>query len=199
MTRPRTRRPPRRCRLPPRTNRNDARNEAALPVLLQRHDADRRGRRRRRARAWRRRPPCTRCCARRSWPPSPMAPRATSSSAARRRRGCSTRSRRRAAKTQTIRFVNLRETGGWSPEARGATPKIAALLAQAALPDPEPVPSVSYRSEGQVLIVGPLDAALRWADVAEGPARRHRACRRARRPAASCRSSARIRSTQRPR
>jgi ferredoxin len=70
-----------------------------------------------------------------------------------------------AAKTQTIRFVNLRETGGWSPEARGATPKLAALLAQAALPDPDPVSSVSYRSEGQLLIVGPLDVALRWAET----------------------------------
>ncbi len=35
----------------------------------------------------------------------------------------------------------------------------------AALPDPDPVPSVSYRSEGQLLITGPLDAALAWADV----------------------------------
>jgi ferredoxin len=68
-------------------------------------------------------------------------------------------------RTQTIRFVNLREAGGWSPEARGATPKLAALLAQAALPDPDPVPSVSYRSEGQTLIVGPADAALAWADA----------------------------------
>jgi len=70
-----------------------------------------------------------------------------------------------SARTQTIRFVNLREAGGWSPEARGATPKLAALLAQAALPDPDPVPSVSYRSEGQTLIVGPADAALAWADA----------------------------------
>jgi len=70
-----------------------------------------------------------------------------------------------AARTQTVRFVNLRENGGWSPEARGATPKLAALLAQAMLPDPDPVPSVSYASQGQVLIVGPLDAALRWADA----------------------------------
>ncbi|MCE7876933.1 MAG: hypothetical protein DYH14_06285, partial [Betaproteobacteria bacterium PRO3] len=35
------------------------------------------------------------------------------------------------ARAQTIRFVNLREAGGWSPEARGATPKLAALLAAA--------------------------------------------------------------------
>jgi ferredoxin len=66
-------------------------------------------------------------------------------------------------KTQAIRFVNIRETGGWSSEARAATPKIAALLAMAALPDPDPVPSVSYESGGQLLIVGPLSAALHWA------------------------------------
>ena len=52
-------------------------------------------------------------------------------------------------RTQTIRFVNIRETGGWSAEAPAATPKIAALLALAGLPEPDPVPSVSYRSEGQ--------------------------------------------------
>jgi ferredoxin len=66
-------------------------------------------------------------------------------------------------RTQTIRFVNIRETGGWSAEARAATPKIAALLAAAALPEPEPVPRVTYRSLGRLLIVGPLDVALHWA------------------------------------
>jgi ferredoxin len=66
-------------------------------------------------------------------------------------------------RTQTIRFVNIREAAGWSDEARAATPKIAALLAAAALPEPEPVPRVSYRSEGRVLIVGPAGAALHWA------------------------------------
>ena len=66
-------------------------------------------------------------------------------------------------RVQTIRFVNIRETGGWSADAAGATPKIAALLAMAALPDPPPVPSVSYVSNGQLLITGPLDRALRWA------------------------------------
>ena len=67
-------------------------------------------------------------------------------------------------RTQTIRFVNIRETAGWSAEARAATPKIAALLAAAALPEPDPVPSVAFKSEGQLLIVGPADAALPWAD-----------------------------------
>ncbi len=68
-------------------------------------------------------------------------------------------------RTQTIRFVNIRETGGWSAEATAATPKIAALLALAGLPDPDPVPKVTYRSSGQLLIVGPADAALHWADA----------------------------------
>ena len=66
-------------------------------------------------------------------------------------------------KTQTIRFVNIRETGGWSAEAKAATPKIAALLALAGLPEPEPVPRVAYNSEGRLLIVGPAEAALQWA------------------------------------
>jgi ferredoxin len=68
-------------------------------------------------------------------------------------------------RTQTIRFVNIRETAGWSAEAPAATPKIAALLAAAALPDPDPVPAVAYKSEGRLLIAGPLDAALHWAGV----------------------------------
>ncbi|WP_238136779.1 4Fe-4S dicluster domain-containing protein [Variovorax sp. JS1663] len=58
-----------------------------------------------------------------------------------------------------IRFVNIRETGGWSRDAARAMPKIAALLAQARLPEPEPVATVSYASQGRLLIVGPLDQA----------------------------------------
>jgi ferredoxin len=68
-------------------------------------------------------------------------------------------------RAQSIRFVNIRETAGWSAAAGAATPKIAALLAQAALPDPAPVPSVSYQSDGQLLIVGPLARALPWAEA----------------------------------
>ncbi|OYV00464.1 MAG: 4Fe-4S ferredoxin [Burkholderiales bacterium PBB5] len=62
-----------------------------------------------------------------------------------------------------IRFVNLRETGGWSRDAAQATPKLAALIAQAQLPEPEPVPTVSYRSAGRVLVIGAADAAERAA------------------------------------
>lgn len=58
-----------------------------------------------------------------------------------------------------IRFVNIRETGGWSREAKQATPKMAALLAAARLPDAEPVPTVSYNSDGRLLVIGPLERA----------------------------------------
>ena len=63
-----------------------------------------------------------------------------------------------------LKFVNIRETAGWSKESRHATPKIAALLALAGLPEPEPVASVSYRSDGQLLIIGPAGVALPWAE-----------------------------------
>jgi ferredoxin len=63
-----------------------------------------------------------------------------------------------------VSFVNIREQAGWSAEADKATPKIAALLAAAALPEPEPVPSVSYKSAGQLLIIGPVSAVLGWAE-----------------------------------
>jgi ferredoxin len=63
-----------------------------------------------------------------------------------------------------LKFVNIREHAGWSKEGAKATPKIAALLALAELPEPEPVPSVEYKSGGQLLIIGPAAAALPWAD-----------------------------------
>jgi len=69
-----------------------------------------------------------------------------------------------AAQSQArISFVNIRELAGWSAEGKGAGPKIAALLAGAALPEPEAVPQVDYKSGGQLLIIGPSDAALDWA------------------------------------
>ena len=67
-----------------------------------------------------------------------------------------------------LKFVNIREMAGWSAEGAKATPKIAALLALADVPDPEPVPSVAYRSEGSVLVIGPAEAALRWAERLSG-------------------------------
>ncbi|MEY4651956.1 MAG: hypothetical protein RI884_537 [Pseudomonadota bacterium] len=58
-----------------------------------------------------------------------------------------------------IRFVNIRETGGWSRDAASASPKLAALLASARLPEPEPVATVTYTSQGRLVIIGPLDEA----------------------------------------
>jgi ferredoxin len=65
---------------------------------------------------------------------------------------------------QRIRFVNVREAAGWSREGAAATPKMAALIAMAALPEPEPVPAVEFASGGQLLIIGPAAAALDWAE-----------------------------------
>ena len=70
--------------------------------------------------------------------------------------------------TGNVRFINIRETAGWSGEAEQATPKIASLLALAGLPDPEPVAKVSYQSAGQLLIVGDAGAALAWAERLAG-------------------------------
>jgi ferredoxin len=64
-----------------------------------------------------------------------------------------------------IRFVNIRETGGWSRDAKDASPKIAALLAVAHLSEPEPVATVSYKSAGRLLIIGELGAAEQAAEL----------------------------------
>jgi ferredoxin len=63
-----------------------------------------------------------------------------------------------------LAFANIRELAGWSAEGAAATPKMAALLAAAALPEPEPVPAVEFKSGGQLLVIGPSEAALDWAE-----------------------------------
>jgi ferredoxin len=68
-----------------------------------------------------------------------------------------------AGSRANLKFVNVREQAGWSAEGAQATPKIAALVAAAALPEPEPVPAVQFKSGGQLLIIGPSAAALEWA------------------------------------
>lgn len=60
-------------------------------------------------------------------------------------------------------FVNVREQAGWSSEARAAGPKMAALLAAAAVPMP-PTPLVPLKSEGVTLILGRDEAALAAAE-----------------------------------
>ncbi len=67
------------------------------------------------------------------------------------------------ATVSTMRFVNIRETAGWGKEGKLATPKMAALLAQAMLPDPEPTTQVTYKSKGETLIVGNAGDALAMA------------------------------------
>ena len=62
-----------------------------------------------------------------------------------------------------IRFVNIRETAGWSRDTTAPTAKIAALLAAAQLPAPEPVGTVGYKSAGRCLVLGAADAAERAA------------------------------------
>ena len=64
---------------------------------------------------------------------------------------------------QPIRFFNIRELAGWSRDPASATPKIAALIAAAQLPDPEPVSTVSYRSGGRVLVIGAAERGERAA------------------------------------
>src|SRR5258706_278178 len=71
---------------------------------------------------------------------------------------------RDAGAATALKFINIREHAGWSKESAQATPKIAALLALAELPEPEAVPVVNYRSGGQLLVIGPAEAAIAWAE-----------------------------------
>src|SRR5437879_640893 len=58
-----------------------------------------------------------------------------------------------------IRYVNIRESAGWSVDAADAGPKMAALIAAAAEPAPS-VPFVSLTSEGVILVYGRDEAAI---------------------------------------
>ncbi|MEY3718564.1 MAG: hypothetical protein RL727_485 [Pseudomonadota bacterium] len=63
-----------------------------------------------------------------------------------------------------LKFVNIREMAGWSKNATEAHPKIKALLSVTDLPEPDPVPIVDYHSDGRILIIGPGEQALYWAE-----------------------------------
>ncbi len=63
-----------------------------------------------------------------------------------------------------LTFVNIRETAGWSKDAKDAGPKMAALLAAAAEPMAE-VPYVSLSSEGSALLYGSDERALEAAQL----------------------------------
>jgi ferredoxin len=63
-----------------------------------------------------------------------------------------------------ITFVNIRETAGWSKDAKQAAPKIAALIAAAAEPAPE-ITYVSLNSEGVTVVYGKDERALDAAEL----------------------------------
>ena len=63
-----------------------------------------------------------------------------------------------------LRFVNIREVAGWTQEAKTSTPKIAALLALAEMPEADPVPVVTYESQGRLCIIGAGAQAIPWAE-----------------------------------
>ncbi len=61
-----------------------------------------------------------------------------------------------------VNFVNIRETAGWSKDARAAGPKMAALIAAATEPLPE-IPFVGLNSEGATVIYGSDEQTLETA------------------------------------
>jgi len=63
-----------------------------------------------------------------------------------------------------ITFVNIRETAGWSKDAKSAGPKMAALIAASAQPTPE-FPFVSLNSEGVTLLYGKDERAIEAANL----------------------------------
>jgi ferredoxin len=66
--------------------------------------------------------------------------------------------------TAKLAFANIRENAGWSAQGRAAGPKMAALLAAAAVEEP-PAALVPLKSEGVVLIYGRDETALDAADM----------------------------------
>lgn len=58
-----------------------------------------------------------------------------------------------------VTFVNIRERAGWSAEGKKAGPKIAALIAEAAVPV-KPAINLTLESDGVVLILGRNEMAL---------------------------------------
>lgn len=64
-----------------------------------------------------------------------------------------------AAGAPTPLVVDIRDRAGWSSQAAAATPKIAALIAEALVPQAQP-PAESLTSAGQILILGEDQTAL---------------------------------------
>ena len=70
------------------------------------------------------------------------------------------------AEDTAVRYVNIRETAGWSKDAAAAGPKMAALLAAAQETAPE-IPFVSFTSEGVILVYGRDQQAIEAAALLE--------------------------------
>ncbi len=66
-----------------------------------------------------------------------------------------------------LRFVDLRDRGGWSREGAQAGAKMAALLAEAAV-DSEPAPSLELTSQGRLLIYAHDESAFELAEQVRG-------------------------------
>lgn len=66
-----------------------------------------------------------------------------------------------------VGFVNIRERAGWSSEGPRATPKIAALIAEAAL-ELTPATSVTMESKGVLLVLGRDERAIQAAKKLAG-------------------------------
>lgn len=69
-----------------------------------------------------------------------------------------------AGENAALTFVNIRETAGWSKDAKAAGPKMAALIAAAAEPAPD-FPFVSLNSEGVTLLYGRDERVLEAAQL----------------------------------
>ncbi|MBY0531696.1 MAG: 4Fe-4S binding protein [Xanthobacteraceae bacterium] len=63
-----------------------------------------------------------------------------------------------------LSFVNIRESAGWSKDAKATGPKMAALIAAASVPMPE-VPLVPLTSEGVILVYGRDEKAIEAAKI----------------------------------
>jgi ferredoxin len=73
---------------------------------------------------------------------------------------------REGNKENDVRFVNIRETAGWSAQALNAGPKMAALLASATETVP-PVSFVTLTSQGVILIYGRDEKAIEAGNLLE--------------------------------
>lgn len=69
-----------------------------------------------------------------------------------------------AGKGEAVRFVNIRETAGWSADAKAAAPKIASLIKSAEY-EAKPAPLKSITSDGLCLVYGAGQQALEIAKL----------------------------------